>query len=168
VSPVIIAISTFLLGVILGAVAGCLSEGFGEGIFAALALLVRPLVPMCLWHRHIRGINGSPVVLLGARSRLVRDGDKWVAIVSPQHGGGLGPLPLTLLPISLLRLAVRLWGHPLDVEYLGTPGKGSAVRALDVIPGLILARRRDEDLSYLKEHGRFPTFDLLTRRPVEA
>jgi hypothetical protein len=161
-------VAAFIVGVACGSVATLANEAFGDAVGAFFGFFIVRLVPFTMWAYQARQGQGYQVRLPGKAqgATWISDGNVWGGVfLSEDKHSGLSPL--LLLPAGLVRLAVRLWGRELLVEYKGEEEHhGSIVLALRVAPGLILARRRDEDLSYLKEHGRFPTFDLLTRRPL--
>jgi len=163
----IVAIGTFLLGFLTGGMVIGLNDGLSDGFFGIISFFLRPSLPLYFWLHQARDTSGWMLSIPGSEdARFITDGNEWGALFLRENSR-VGFSPLLLIPAGLVRVAIRIFGRKVTTGLTDNRENGYIFTGLRVAPGLILIRRRPEDIGYMERTGYFPTFNLATEALVE-
>lgn len=158
----VFAILMFAAGFVFAGLLFASSEGALDTFAAVAGAVIRPVMPIMWSVRAWQDRAEWQSTDLDGRAVFVRSIDNTWVVLFDRADSRVGFSPLLLVPVGAVLLAVRLLGRPVRVlDGGGEEATGYIFRALRLAPGLRLARRRDEDLAYMREHGQFPAVALL-------
>jgi hypothetical protein len=157
----LIIVIAFIIGLITGLVAQAINEDIANFVLAPIACLIRWIIPVGIWGRSLAQTSGFQMRKLDGQQVICEsDGNTWLAVFerTDRH---FSFSPLLLLPSHLVRLFVMRFGDELRLETKAGSGQGHIVIGLRLASGLLIARRRPEDLAYLAAHHKFPIHQLV-------